>query len=535
MQAWKQVVILGFAVLTAQVSFGQAGVVSIDTGEIQGATQGSVEYFKGVPFAAAPVGDLRWRAPQPVNSWTGVRQATAYSADCMQVPFPSDAAPLGTAPAEDCLYLNVWRPAGTRADAKLPVMFWIYGGGFVNGGSSPAVYDGSKFAERGVILVSANYRLGRFGFFGFPELTREDADGMVGNYGFMDQIAALKWVQRNIAAFGGDASKVTVFGESAGGFSVSMLLTSPLAGGLFSQAIIESGGGRTNLGGQRYLSTVVPNGPPSAESAGVDFAKSVGVDGTGKDALAALRHLPAEKVLGNLNMASMGQPGYSGPMIDGRVVVADPQSIYLSGEGWRVPIMIGANSLDIGFGFAPSKDALFAPFGVNRDKAVAAYDPTGNEDLRAVQYSVAMDRMMVEPARFVASVFASRGLPSYEYRFSYVAESMRSKWPGAPHATEIPFVFDTVSAKYGKDLTPSDEKIAQAMNSYWVAFAKTGDPSTGNTPAWPRYSPASDMLMNFTADGPIAEADPWKPRLDVTAAYVSGSAPPPAPKLPPHP
>ena len=453
----------------------------------------------------------------------------------MQVPFPSDAAPLGTAPAEDCLYLNVWRPAGTRADAKLPVMFWIYGGGFVNGGSSPAVYDGSKFAEKGVILVSANYRLGRFGFFGFPELTKENADGMLGNYGFMDQIAALKWVQRNIAAFGGDASNVTVFGESAGGFSVSMLLTSPLTGGLFSKAIIESGGGRTNLGGQRYLSTVVPNGPPSAESVGVDFAKSVGVDGTGKAALDALRKLPAEKVLGNLNMASMGQPGYSGPMIDGRVVVADPQSIYLSGEGWRVPIMIGANSLDIGFGFAKSKDELFAPFGVNREKAMSAYDPTGNGDLRAVQYSVAMDHMMVEPARFVASVFASEGVPSYEYRFSYVAESMRSKWPGAPHATEIPFVFDTVSAKYGKDLTPNDEKIAQAMNSYWVAFAKTGDPSTGNSPAWPRYSPATDMLMNFTVDGPIAQADPWKARLDVTAAYVSGSAPPPIPKAPQHP
>ena len=532
MQAWKQVVILGFAVLTTQASFGQSDVVSIDSGKIQGATQGSVESFKGVPFAAAPVGELRWRAPQPVKSWTGVKQTTTYSADCMQVPFPSDAAPLGTAPAEDCLYLNVWRPAGTRPEAKLPVMFWIYGGGFVNGGSSPAVYDGSKFAEKGVILVSANYRLGRFGFFGFPELTKENADGMLGNYGFMDQIAALKWVQRNIAAFGGDASNVTVFGESAGGFSVSMLLTSPLTGGLFSKAIIESGGGRTNLGGQRYLSTVVPNGPPSAEAVGVDFAKSVGVNGTGKAALDELRKLPAEKVLGNLNMASMGQPGYSGPMIDGRVVVADPQSIYLSGEGWRVPIMIGANSLDIGFGFAQSKDALFAPFGVNREKAAAAYDPTGKGDLRAVQYSVAMDRMMVEPARFVASVFASEGVPSYEYRFSYVAESMRSKWPGAPHATEIPYVFDTVSAKYGKDLTPSDEKVAQAMNSYWVAFAKTGDPSTGNVPAWPLYSPATDMLLNFTAEGPVAEADPWKARLDVMAAYVSGSAPPPMPKMP---
>ena len=535
MRVLRQVVVVALSVLATRALYAQAGTVAIDSGKLQGVTQGPVEAFKGVPFAAPPVGELRWRAPQPVKLWAGVKKATSYSADCMQIPFPSDAAPLGTTPAEDCLYLNVWRPAGTPPDAKLPVMFWIYGGGFVNGGSSPAVYDGSKFAEKGIVFVSANYRLGRFGFFAFPALTKTDADGMLGNYGFMDQIAALKWVQRNIGAFGGDASNVTVFGESAGGFSVSMLLTSPLSGGLFSKAIIESGGGRTNLGGQRYLSTTVPNGPPSAESAGVDFAKSLGITGTDKDALESLRRLPAEKVLGNLNMASMGQSGYSGPMIDGRIVLADPESIYLSGEGWKVPLIIGANSLDIGFGFAPNKEALFAPFGIYRDKALAAYDPAGNGDLRAVRYSVAMDHMMIEPARFVASVFASEGVPTYEYRFSYVAESMRSKWPGAPHATEIPFVFDTVNSKYGKDLAPSDEKTAQAMLNYWASFAKTGNPGTGNTPAWPQYSPATDMLMNFTADGPVAEPDPWKARLDVTAAYVSASAPAPVPKMPPRP
>ena len=249
MDGLKKLAAATIAILAVPALFSQAGVVGTDSGKLQGVTQGPVESFKGVPFAAPPVGELRWRAPQPVQPWSDVRQANAYSADCMQVPFPSDAAPLGTKPAEDCLYLNVWRPAGTKADAKLPVMFWIYGGGFVNGGSSPEVYAGSKFAEKGVVFVSANYRLGRFGFFAFPELTKENADGMVGNYGFMDQIAALKWVQKNISAFGGDPANVTVFGESAGGFSVSMLLTSPLSQGLFSKAIIESGGGRTNLGG----------------------------------------------------------------------------------------------------------------------------------------------------------------------------------------------------------------------------------------------------------------------------------------------
>ncbi len=532
MNLMEKLVVAAALALTTQAIVAQAGAVATESGQLRGTTDGDVESFQGVPFAEPPVGALRWRAPQPAQSWNGVRKADAYSADCMQVPFPSDAAPLGTAPAEDCLYLNVWRPKGTPANAKLPVMFWIYGGGFVNGGSSPAVYSGSKFAEKGVVFVSANYRLGRFGFFAFPELTKQDADGMVGNYGFMDQIAALKWVQKNIAAFGGDPSNVTVFGESAGGFSVSMLLTSPQSGGLFSKAIIESGGGRTNLGGQRYLNTALPNGPVSAESVGVEFAKSVGVVGTGKAALDALRQMPAEKVLGNLNMATMSQPGYAGPMIDGEVVLADPQSVYLSGSGWRVPIMIGTNSLDIGFGFAKTKDEVFAPFGADREKAMAAYDPGENGDLRAVQYSVAMDRFMTEPARFVAGVFASEGQPSYVYRFSYVAESMRSKWPGAPHATEIPFVFDTVKAKYGNELAPNDEKIAQAMLNYWVAFAKTGDPSTGNSPAWPRFSPSTDMLMDFTTNGPVAETDPWKARLDVTSAYVSGSAPAAPPKAP---
>jgi para-nitrobenzyl esterase len=354
---------------------------------------------------------------------------------------------------------------------------------------------------------------------------------MVGNYGFMDQIAALQWVKRNIAAFGGDPSNVTIFGESAGGFSVHTLLMTPLAEGLFSKAIIESGGGRSNLGGERYLSTALPHGPASAESAGIAFAEKMGIQGTGKDALNALRKLSADQVCNKLNMASMNDDTYSGPMIDGRIVVGDPQSIYLSGSSEAVPLMVGTNSLDIGFSFAPSKEALFAPFGPLKEQAMAAYDPTGSGDLRAVGYAVGEDRFMIEPARFVARTYASRGLPTYEYRFSYVADSMRKQWPGAPHATEIPFVFDTVAARYGDKLAPADEKIAQQTLAYWVSFAKTGDPSTDNPIAWPRYTAATDTLMNFTEDGPVAQADPWKNRLDVTAAYVSSSVPeaPPSP------
>ena len=240
----------------------------------------------------------------------------------MQKPFPGDAAPLGVTPAEDCLYVNVWAPAVSARG--LAVMVWIYGGGFVNGGSSPAVYDGSQFAKRGVVLVSFNYRLGRFGFFGFPALTKENPSEPKGNYGYMDQIAALQWVRQNIAAFSGDPGNVTVFGESAGGGSVLTLLTSPMAKGLFQKAVVESGGGRTLLMGQRYLDRSVPSGPPSAESVGVAFAKSAGIEGEDAAALAALRKLPANGVVAGLNMASMGGPTYAGPMIDGKIVL-DPR------------------------------------------------------------------------------------------------------------------------------------------------------------------------------------------------------------------
>ena len=215
--------------------------VKTDAGPVTGVVAGDVAAYKGIPFAAPPVGDLRWKAPQPVKPWTAALAADHYAADCMQKPFGGDAAPLGTPPAEDCLYLNVWTPAA-RAAAPLPVMVWIYGGGFVNGGSSPAVYDGSAFARRGIVFVSMNYRLGRFGFFAHPALTAETPKGTpLGNYGFLDQFAALQWVKRNAAAFGGDPANVTIFGESAGGGSVNALMISPMAKGLFHKAIVAVG------------------------------------------------------------------------------------------------------------------------------------------------------------------------------------------------------------------------------------------------------------------------------------------------------
>jgi para-nitrobenzyl esterase len=515
---WGFAALCGLVVTSPQTVLAAGEQVQIASGAIEGAVQDGVLSFKGIPYAAPPVGDLRWRPPQPVKAWTGVKPATSYGSDCAQLPFPGDAAPLGTPPAEDCLVLNIWRPA-ERAARPLPVMVWIYGGGFVNGGSSPAVYDGSQFAKRGVVLVSFNYRLGRFGFFGHPALSKESPNGPLGNYGYMDQIAAMRWVQTNIAAFGGDPRNVTVFGESAGGGSVLMLLTSPLAKGLFHKAIVESGGGRDGLFPTRFLK-VGPAGGPSAEQIGVEFAKANGITGDDAAALAALRALPAEKVIAGLNMASMMNPTYAGPMVDGTVVVESAETALRAGRFAKVPVIAGANDADIGFSFVRTIDEVFAPFGDQAAGARAAYDPGRTENVRAVGTLVAMDRMMVEPARFIVRTVAAAGQPAYHYRFSYVAESMRKQWPGAPHATEIPYVFDTVAARYGKDLTAADKALAEAANAYWVSFAKTGDPNGAGRPTWPACTGACDVLLDFATSGPKAGPDQWKTRLDLTAAVA---------------
>lgn len=516
-------------------SAADSTLVTLESGKLKGSAQDGVVAFKGVPFAAPPVGDLRWRAPQPVTPWTGVRPATDYSPDCLQLPFPSDAAPVGAGGlSEDCLYANVWAPA-VQGAKKLPVMVWIYGGGFVNGGSSPQVYDGTHFAEHGVVFVSFNYRVGRFGFFGFPALTAEHPEEPHGNYGYMDQIAALKWVKQNIAAFGGDPDTVTIVGESAGGGSVLTFLTSPLSQGLFQRAIIESGGGRDLLLGQRLLSKTSPQGNPSAEAIGLKFAESVGISGAGPEALAALRKLPADKVVAGLNMATMMQAAatYSGPIQDGMIVRESPQSALLAGHWAKVPVMIGANNFDIGFPRGHTLDELFAPFGSDADKAKAAFNPDHSDNASLVGMRIAADQMMVEPARFVAQTVAAQGLPAFEYRFSYVAESIRDKVPGAPHATEIPYAFDTVKAAYKDKLVPQDEALAQKANAYWANFGKTGNPSGADSgsglPAWPAYDAKTDMLMNFTiAQGPVAMADPWKVRLDLIAD-LAAHPPVPAP------
>lgn len=433
----------------------------------------------------------------------------------MQSPSTAHEALLAAKPAEDCLFVNIWTPV-QHSSAAFPVMVWIYGGAFVGGGTSPAIYDGSHFAERGVVLVSFNYRLGRLGFFAHPALTKENPQGPLGNYGFLDQIAALKWVQKNITQFNGDPGNVTLFGESAGGISVLNLMSSPLAQGLFHKAIIQSGGGRRLLP-MPLIHESTPH-QPSAEAAGVAFAEKAGIRGEDVAALAALRELPDKRLLEGVTMDTPSTPTYSGPMIDGQIVIATSERVMLAGRAMKIPVMAGATSADLGVVFANSMDAVFSPFGANRAHAEAAYNPEHSSDFRKLALLVMSDFVMVEPARFVVRMAAATGQHAYEYRFSYVPESLRKKWKGAPHGSEVPFVFDSVAAQYGKHLAAPDEATAQAALEYWVAFAKTGDPSGPGRPHWPEYNAKQDELLNFTNEGPLAQPDAWKVRLDLAEA-----------------
>ncbi len=478
-------------------------------GWVRGRLERGVISFKGIPYAAPPVGRLRWAPPQPAPSWRGVRAARTYGHDCMQLPMPHRTAWLRTIPSEDCLYVNVWRPEHSSAH-RLPVMVWVYGGGFVNGGTSPAEYDGRQFARDGVMLVSFNYRLGDFGFFAFPALRRGG-----GNFALMDQVAALRWVHRNIARFGGDPNNVTVFGESAGGMSVLAMLEDPLTNGLFQKAIIESGAGRNDI--PMLPARPLLGGPASAEAMGVRLARHFGIRGEGRHSLGELRALSPSTVLDGLNMASLAQDqAFAGaPIIDGRLYFGTPVRVFADGRGVRVPVMIGANSADLGFMPEKSLKALFSSFGPDAEAARTLYDPSGRSTLRQVSAEVGGDRWMIEPARAIARVLSNRGQPVYEYRFSYVASSMRGLWRGAPHATEIPFVFDTLKSRYGKHTSVADETMARIVHAYWVAFAKTSRPDPTGEPRWPRYRARADMLMNFTERGPVFERDPLCARLNL--------------------
>lgn len=499
--------------------------VTIDTGTVEGSVAGDVLSFKGIPYAAPPIGNLRWREPQPVTRWSGVRSATQYGHDCVQLPIPGDAGVSGGTRSEDCLVLNVWRPAAIAPEEKLPVLVWIHGGGFVNGSSAAAIYDGSAFANQGLVVVSFNYRLGRLGFFAHPALTVAQ-EGPLANYGLLDQVAALQWVQRNVAAFGGDPDQVTIMGESAGGISVMHHLISPASKGLFDQAIVLSGGGRNYLTRMRNLREGTPE-LPSAEESGVEFARSVGITDPGAEALAALRALPAEQVNGDLSMATlleMPSTYAGGPIFDGEVVFANPEEVLRRGEAAQVPLLIGTTSADLPV-ILPPLNNPFLYFGVNAEKAMAVYNPGGTLPMQVVIPTIGADISMHEPARFVAKQMTATGNPAWLYRFGYVAESLRPEKMAADHASELPYLFNTLDARYGAAVTENDRAMARLFQTYFANFAKFGNPNGEGLPTWTQYDPAQPDLMMFTLEGnSVMDADPWKNRLDLVEQAVEQAA-----------
>ncbi len=493
--------------LFAELAASEAPVVRIDSGSLSGITVDGVTSFKGIPYAAPPIGALRWRAPRSVPSWEGVLAADKFGPACMQ---PDDVPK-----SEDCLTLNIWRPEN-HSSGKLPVMVWIYGGALIAGRTS--IYPMDNIARQGVVAVSMNYRVGRFGFFAHPALTAETPDELHVNYGHMDQRAALQWIQRNIAAFGGDPSNVTIFGESAGGGSVMVHLTSPLSKGLFHRAIIQSPGVPTSR------AKVMPlNDLSTAEKSGRDYARAIGITADGEAALSGLRALPASTLLENSEMddeitalsAGRHVPGFAGAIQDGKLIVDSPEAILASRRQAMVPVMVGANDRDLPIGAARDKNELFSAFGADDASARRIYDPRGDNSLDELNQQVFADRAMVEPARHLADEMAMAGQPTWLYRFGYVNEAFRDNSLGAPHSFEIPFAFDTPSAFVGGKATAADRTMARIVSGYWVQFAKTGDPNGDDLPIWPKHEPSVDRLLYFTNSGVVVGADPLKPRLDL--------------------
>ena len=519
--------ILGLLVLLGVTISAQESAPKVKTelGIIRGVHEDGVASFKGIPFAAPPVGQFRWRAPQPLSPWEGELDATEYGANCAQSGWGGAPGTISEGSSEDCLYLNIWKPADANTGANLPVMVWIHGGGFVGGSGSGAGIAGDEFAKRGVVLITINYRLGRLGHFAFPALSAEHPEEHKGSYAYMDQIAALQWMQKNIADFGGNPDNVTIFGFSAGGVSVHSLMTIPDAKGLFHKAISESGGARDGVLTGRPIQeeNASPFYPVSAETIGINFAKKQGIEGTDADALAKLRALPVEKIVdgGQETDGEGGPRTYSGPILDGSLVVETAESAYNAGRQMQIPLMIGSNSAEIGGGFvnnSKTKEELFSLFGEFKEEAQAAYDPDGTKDFEEVITKFNTDWVWGEPGRFAARAFAEKGEPTFIYHFGFVPEPMKERMKyGAGHGSEVGYVFNNLDARWGNpETTPEDKKVAEIMNGYWVNFAKNGNPNGDGLPNWPVYTKNEGEIMDIQLDGEaVGKPDPRKARLDV--------------------
>jgi para-nitrobenzyl esterase len=488
--------VLFLVVISAGAAIAQAQTpkTPTDSGVVSGVREGGLSVYKGIPFAAPPVGDLRWRAPAPVAPWTGTRKADAFAPACMQtgVSMPGETPP---AVSEDCLYLNIWTPAKSdSAHERLPVIVWIYGGGYINGSAAMPLYWGDRLAHKGVLVVTIAYRLGPLGFLAHPELTRESTHHSSGNYGLMDQIAALEWIQRNIAAFGGDPKNVTIAGQSSGAISVSILMASPRAKGLFQRAIGESGGLFEPVQlAPKYLLA-------NAERDGEKYAASLGAP-----TLQELRQLPASQLTGNAD-------GIVHPVIEPYVLPLSPYDAFTSGQQNDVPLLLGSNAdearslTDV----SQVKAATFASdlehsFGALPPPLVAAYPYTTDQEAKQARLNLERDLRFGWDMWAWARLQAATGQSSvYYYSFTqkppFPAGSVYEGW-GASHFAELWYVFNHLDQEPWR-WSEADRKVAEEISSYWANFAKSGNPNGPGLPAWPVFTNTDSKVLYL--GGPIS-------------------------------
>ena len=495
--------LLTFQVAVAQSPTGSAGTqAKVVNGTLEGVVETSgIRAFKGIPFAAPPVGDLRWKEPQPVKNWQGVRKADHFGPRAMQRAVFGDMGFRSDGMNEDCLYLNVWTPAKS-ANEKLPVLVYFYGGGFVAGDGSESRYDGESMARKGVVTLTVNYRLGVFGFMAHPELTKESPHHASSNYGYLDQSAALKWVQQNIAAFGGDPKKVTIAGESAGSISVSAQMVSPLSKNLIAGAIGESGS---------LLGALPPAPLAEAEQRGVKFAENVGAK-----SLTELRAIPADKLLEAT--ATMGVPGFTSA-IDGYFFPKSPSAIFTAGEQAHVPLLVGWNSEEMNYRAVLGKDqptianytaAVKKLYPERADEVLKLYSASSDEQVEQAATDLASDRFIgFSTWRWSDMQAKTGGKPVYRYLYSRPRPAMRAemgnaapglaggvvkgndaaamKMPaarGAVHSAEIEYAMGNLASNKVYDWTPDDYKVSEVMQNYFANFIKTGNPNGNGLPKW---------------------------------------------------
>jgi para-nitrobenzyl esterase len=457
--------------------------VKIDTGKLKGKADGAISAFLGIPYAAPPVGNLRWKPPQPAAKWKGTRNATAFGSRCMQGRVFDDMIFRDPGISEDCLYLNVWTPA--KQGAKLPVMVWVYGGGFVAGATSEPRQDGTNLAKHGVVVVSMNYRLGVFGFFAHPDLIAESGRNSAGNYGLLDQVAALEWVKRNIVKFGGDPGNVTIFGESAGSFSTSALMASSLTKGLIHKVIGESGAA-FSTSGLRFepAATVAPRHAKFAE------------ESLGAKTIAEARAVPAQKVLDAAMDQSKGGAFRFGPDVDGYFLTEQVPAIFAAGKQNDLPLLAGWNHDEGGFAQKDKsaqealKDFGTKNFADKADEFLRLYpSDTDGQAIRSMKDAAGDQFIAFSTWRWLETEKKTGKSAAYRYRFDMLhpADPKRPPNAGAYHSAEIEFVFGQLDSENWISWRPEDHALSEAMQKYWSNFAKTGDPNGDGLPQWPAY------------------------------------------------